>query len=72
MLFVAKSGGRFILRFDDTNTERSKEEFVQAIREGLQWLGLTWDEEVRQSQRLARYDEGSDKLKAEGLRYPCY
>ena len=34
--------------------------------------GLTWDEEVRQSQRLARYDEGSDKLKAEGLRYPCY
>ena len=69
---MAKSGGRFILRFGDTNTERSKEEFVQAIREGLQWLGLTWDEEVRQSQRLARYDEGSDKLKAEGLRYPCY
>lgn len=67
---MAKSGGRLILRFGDTNTERSKEEFVQVIREGLQWLGLTWDEEVRQSQRLARYDEVSDKLKAEGLLYP--
>ena len=45
---------------------------MQVIREGLQWLGLTWDEEVRQSQRLACYDEVSDKLKAEGLLYPCY
>ena len=69
---MAKSGGRFILRFDDTNTERSKEEFVHAIREGLQWLGLMWDEAVRPSQCLARYDEVSDKLKAEGLLYPCY
>lgn len=71
-LFAKKHGGRFILRFDDTDTERSKEEYVEAIREDLQWLGLTWDEEVRQSQRLARYDAAAGKLKAAGLLYPCY
>lgn len=71
-LFAKKAGGRFILRFDDTDTERSREEYVEAIREDLTWLGLAWDEEVRQSARLSRYAEQADKLKAEGRLYPCY
>lgn len=71
-LFARKEGGRFILRFDDTDTERSKESYVEAIREDLGWLGLKWDEEVRQSGRLARYDELAQKLKDAGLLYPCY
>ena len=71
-LFAHKEGGRFILRFDDTDTERSKESYVEAIREDLRWLGLTWDEEVRQSSRLERYDAMAQKLKDAGLLYPCY
>jgi glutamyl-tRNA synthetase len=71
-LFARKSGGRFILRFDDTDTERSKESYVEAIREDLQWLGLYWDEEVRQSERLANYDAAAQRLKEAGLLYACY
>ncbi|MEQ8826088.1 MAG: glutamate--tRNA ligase [Filomicrobium sp.] len=71
-LYARKEGGRFILRFDDTDTERSKEAYVEAIREDLTWLGLTWDEEVRQSDRLARYDARAETLKESGLLYPCY
>ncbi len=51
-LFARREGGTFLLRFDDTDLERSKEEYVAAIRDDLNWLGLTWDEEFRQSQRL--------------------
>lgn len=71
-LFAKKAGGKFILRFDDTDTERSREDYVEAIREDLGWLGLTWDEEVRQSQRLELYDAAFEKLKGEGLLYACY
>lgn len=71
-LFARKHGGRFILRFDDTDTERSREEYVEAIREDLRWLGLAWDEEVRQSQRIARYEAAAADLKAKGVLYPCY
>lgn len=71
-LFAKKHGGTFILRFDDTDLERSKEEHVAAAREDLQWLGLTWDREERQSLRSARYGEIAAQLKASGHLYPCY
>jgi glutamyl-tRNA synthetase len=71
-LFARRHEGRFILRIDDTDTERSEETFVEAIRGDLQWLGLEWDEFVRQSQRLDRYQAAFDRLREEGLIYPCY
>lgn len=71
-LFVKRNDGKFILRLDDTDTERSKEEFAEAIRTDLQWLGLHWHETFRQSDRTARYDEVAASLKASGHLYPCY
>ena len=71
-LFARREGGTFILRFDDTDLERSREELVVGIREDLNWLGLTWDREFRQSERFAFYDEVAEKLKSAGRLYPCY
>jgi len=71
-LFARKSGGRFVLRLDDTDVARSRAEFAEAIREDLRWLGLEWDEAVRQSDRLGLYDEAVQKLKAAGRLYPAY
>ncbi len=71
-LFVKKNGGRFILRLDDTDRERSREEYAEAIRTDLTWLGLLWDETFRQSDRSARYDTVAEQLKASGHLYPCY
>lgn len=71
-LLARKHGGTFILRLDDTDLERSKEEHVEAIRRDLTWLGLTWAREERQSLRSARYAEVAAQLKASGHLYPCY
>lgn len=71
-LLAHKHGGTFILRFDDTDLERSKEEHVEAIRRDLTWLGLVWQREERQSQRSARYAAAAEQLKALGHLYPCY
>lgn len=71
-LFARRSHGRFILRLDDTDAERSTEAFASAIREDLLWLGLVWDQEVRQSDRFDRYREMADALVAAGRLYPCY
>lgn len=71
-LFARREGGEFILRFDDTDRERSREEFVEGIREDLHWLGLNWDQEVRQSERFARYDAVVAMLKDAERLYPCY
>lgn len=71
-LYARKHGGEFILRFDDTDPERSKDEYVDAIREDLRWLGIDWDREERQSLRQDKYDVAIEKLKAEKLLYPCY
>ncbi len=71
-LFARRDNGTFILRFDDTDTERSKEEYVEGIREDLGWLGLDWDKEVRQSDRFDRYDAVVKSLKKAGRLYPCY
>ena len=64
-------GGRFLLRLDDTDTERSRPEYAQAIEEDLRWLGLDWDEFLRQSDRLDHYAAAAERLKAAGRLYPC-
>jgi glutamyl-tRNA synthetase len=71
-LFARKTGGRFILRLDDTDKERSTEEFADGIREDLAWLGLEWTKEMRQSDRFALYDAAVERLKASGRLYPSY
>lgn len=71
-LIARKSGGTFILRIDDTDPERSKEEYVDAIKRDLEWLGLTWDRVERQSERLDRYAEAADKLREMGRFYECF
>ncbi|QYX57121.1 glutamate--tRNA ligase [Roseovarius sp. SCSIO 43702] len=62
-LIARKAGGTFILRIDDTDPERSKEEYVDAIKQDLEWLGLTWDRVERQSDRLDRYAMAADELR---------
>lgn len=71
-LLAKKLGGKFMLRIDDTDTVRSKKEYEDALRDILQWLGISWDEEARQSARMARYDEIVAKLKVQGRVYACY
>lgn len=71
-LWARKLGGRFILRIDDTDLERSKEEYVTQIRADLGWLGLGWDAEARQSERFALYETRIEALKATGRIYACY
>ncbi|MGB0901282.1 glutamate--tRNA ligase [Halocynthiibacter sp.] len=71
-LIARQNGGQFILRLDDTDPERSKEEYVDGIKEDLTWLGLTWDRVERQSDRLDRYNEAMDQLRASGRLYECF
>ncbi|QGX99250.1 glutamate--tRNA ligase [Roseovarius faecimaris] len=71
-LIARKSGGTFILRIDDTDPERSKEEYVDGIKQDLEWLGLTWDRVERQSERLDRYAEAADKLREMGRFYEAF
>jgi len=71
-LFARKHGGTFLLRIDDTDRERSREEFVDAIRDDLAWMGLTGDAEVRQSERFELYEREFERLKAAGRVYACY
>jgi glutamyl-tRNA synthetase len=72
-LLARRDGGRFLLRIEDTDAERSKPEFTQQLMEDLQWLGLPWDGEiVAQSQRGPVYREALDKLERAGRVYPCY
>ncbi|MEP1201475.1 glutamate--tRNA ligase [Tateyamaria sp.] len=71
-LIARKAGGTFILRIDDTDPERSKEEYVDAIKADLEWLGLHWDRVERQSERLDRYAEAADTLRANGRFYEAF
>ena len=71
-LIARKAGGTFILRIDDTDPERSKEEYVDAIKQDLEWLGLHWDRVERQSERLDRYAEAADKLRELGRFYEAF
>ncbi len=71
-LFARHAGGHFMLRIDDTDTERSTAEFETSIRADLQWMGMSWDSEDRQSARLDRYDAALRQLANAGRAYPCY
>ncbi|MGL4728967.1 MAG: glutamate--tRNA ligase, partial [Bosea sp. (in: a-proteobacteria)] len=71
-LHALKGGGRFILRIDDTDRERSKPEYEQAIIADLAWLGITPHGFFRQSERFALYEAAAQKLRGLGRLYPCY
>ncbi|WP_374944904.1 glutamate--tRNA ligase [Sphingomonas sp.] len=71
-LWAKKTGGRFVLRIDDTDATRSEERFVDAIRRDLDWLGLAPDAEARQSERFALYEAQFDALVKAGRIYPAY
>ena len=71
-LFARKSGGEFLLRIDDTDRERSTREFDDAIRDDLDWLGLSADRMVRQSERFDLYEREFQRLKESGRVYACY
>jgi glutamyl-tRNA synthetase len=71
-LFARKNNGTFMLRIDDTDLERSKEENVDDIKAGLEWMGLGWDKFARQRDRGDEYARTIQKLKDNGRLYPCY
>jgi glutamyl-tRNA synthetase len=71
-LFARRTGGKFVLRFDDTDLERSKAEYADSIERDLAWLGVTPDLVRRQSERMASYDAAAEKLKSLGRLYPAY
>jgi glutamyl-tRNA synthetase len=72
-LFARHHGGKFILRIEDTDLERSRPEYTENIMSGLRWLGLNWDEgPFFQSQRLHLYQAAVQKLLDQGLAYRCY
>ena len=62
-LYAKNAGGTFLLRIDDTDLERSKAEYAEAIIEDLAWLGITPDETTKQSERFDRYDAAIEQLK---------
>lgn len=71
-LIARKAGGTFILRLDDTDQERSKQEYVDGIQRDLEWLGLHWDRVERQSLRMDRYRAEAEALKASGRLYEVF
>ncbi len=71
-LFARRAGGRLLLRIDDTDRARSSDELAAAIEQDLLWLGITWDERLRQSDRTERYELAADRLRASGRLYPCF
>jgi glutamyl-tRNA synthetase len=71
-LFAKHRGGTFVLRFDDTDQERSRQEYADSIEVDLNWLGIHPDEVARQSQRFPLYAAAAEKLKTLGRLYPCY
>ncbi len=70
-LLARRHGGRFLLRLDDIG-DRSRADYADGIEHDLAWLGLDWDEHVRQSDRLDRYAAAADRLRAAGRLYPCF
>jgi glutamyl-tRNA synthetase len=71
-LFARRTGGKFMLRLDDTDRERSQQSHAEAIERDLKWLGLNWDLFAKQSDRFARYNEALEDLKKKGRAYPCF
>lgn len=71
-LYARKTGGEFVLRVDDTDPERSKDEYITAIEEDLAWLGISYEDKFQQSTRFDKYETAKEKLIADGRLYPCY
>ncbi|ATO57274.1 glutamate--tRNA ligase [Bartonella sp. 1-1C] len=71
-LYAKAHNGTFILRYDDTDAKRSKQEYIDALMVDLEWLSIQPDEVYYQSKRFNRYDEVAEVLKQRGLLYPCY
>jgi len=71
-MIARQAGGTFILRLDDTDQERSKQEYADGIMADLDWLGLHWDRVEKQSLRLERYRAAADDLRAAGRFYECF
>ena len=72
-LYAKHTGGKFLLRIEDTDQKRSTDEAIDAIYEGLSWLGLDWDgEALSQHARLKRHQEVAQDLLSNGLAYKCY
>ena len=71
-LIARKAGGTFILRIDDTDPERSKEEYVDGIKQDLEWLGLHWDRVERQSERLDQYHAAAETLREKARFYEAF
>ena len=71
-LITRKAGGQFILRLDDTDQERSKQEYADGILEDPEWLGFTWDRLEKQSTRLERYEEAAQELRDKGRFYEAF
>ena len=71
-LYALQKNGQFILRFDDTDQERSKQEYADAILEDIQWLGINPSRVESQSKRFDAYDAARDALIEKGLLYACY
>src|ERR1700720_1150032 len=68
-LYARRNGGAMILRIDDTDLERNSDESLRSIFDGLAWLGLDWDEQYRQSERLALHKQLADEILDRGLAY---
>ena len=71
-LLVRRQGGAYLLRLDDTDRERNRPEYEEAIQYDLRWLGIKWDVMFRQSDRLERYAAAAERLRASGRLYPCF
>ncbi|MBQ8651494.1 MAG: glutamate--tRNA ligase [Alphaproteobacteria bacterium] len=71
-LFCKQNKGKYLFRIDDTDVARSKKEYEDAIIQDLKWLGISWDETFRQSERLERYKDVMNKLIAKGILYECF
>ena len=71
-LIARQNGGTFILRLDDTDQERSKQEYIDGLKADLAWLGITYDRVEQQSKRMDRYAEAAERLKAAGRFYECF
>ena len=71
-IYAKKNNGRFILRYDDTDQERSSEEYVTSIASDLKWLNIDYDQIFYQSKRVDRYNELFDSLISKNLVYPCF
>lgn len=71
-LFARKTKGHFLLRIDDTDLDRSSEEYTALIQKDLKWLGLNWDSTFKQSDRMDHYTKALEKLKESGRAYACY